>query len=191
MHVHTVETNVEIFNNLNLFYSKNMELVYRFRIPLFMLSAATYGMGEFGFNDNHEDVSKLKPLNPYAVSKNDFDKWVLRAYINSYWAGLKFLIFMVQMSFISRMASVIFHAYNQIKSTGEMQLFRSHNLKYTDGGQLRDFMYVRDLVDVLVFMLHKKNLRGLYNLGTGIARTFNDLAINVFKALNKNLKLHI
>ncbi len=189
----TVETNIEIFNSLNLFYSQKIwNLCADLGIPfIYASSAATYGMGEFGFNDNHEDVIKLKPLNPYAISKNDFDKWVLSsAHQPPYWAGLKFFnIYGPNEFHKGRMASVIFHAYNQIKSTGEMQLFRSHNIKYTDGGQLRDFMYVKDLIDVLVFMLHNKNLRGLYNLGTGIARTFNDLAISVFKALNKDLKI--
>jgi ADP-L-glycero-D-manno-heptose 6-epimerase len=117
-------------------------------------------MGEFGFEDNHEIVEKLKPLNPYGQSKNEFDKWVLRQIeCPPFWAGFKFFnVFGPNEYHKSRMASVVFHAFNQIKETGEMKLFKSHKIEYKDGEQLRDFIYVKDVCDVLFFMMkHRKD----------------------------------
>ena len=185
----TTEFDTAIFDELNLNYSKNLwEKCVKFQIPfIYASSAATYGMGEFGFEDNHEIVEKLKPLNPYGQSKNEFDKWVLRQIeYPPFWAGFKFFnVFGPNEYHKSRMASVVFHAFNQIKETGEMKLFKSHNIEYKDGEQLRDFIYVKDVCDVLFFMMKHKKDSGIYNLGTGKARTFNDLAGATFSALNK------
>jgi len=183
----TTEFNKDVFDILNLNYSKQIWLrCAEQQIPLiYASSAATYGMGELGYNDDHGLVSKLKPLNPYGESKNDFDKWALeQTEAPPFWAGLKFFnVYGPNEYHKGRMASVIFHAFNQIKNTGKVKLFRSHNPDYKDGEQLRDFVYVKDLVDVIVFLIRNKPASGLYNLGTGKARTFVDLAKATFSAL--------
>ena len=185
----TTEFNVEIFNELNLNYSKALwKICAKNCIPfIYASSAATYGMGEFGFEDNHEIVGKLNPLNPYGNSKNDFDKWVLeQAFQPPFWAGFKFFnVYGPNEFHKGRMASVIFHAVQQINTTSEMKLFRSHNPEYKDGEQLRDFVYVKDVVEVLTFMMQEKKQCGLYNLGSGNSRTFNDLVQTTCSALGK------
>lgn len=184
----TTEFNKEIFDELNEFYSqkiwnyctlKNIPLVYA-------SSAATYGLGEFGYSDDHSLISKLSPLNPYGDSKNNFDKWVLRQTKSPpFWAGLKFFnVYGPNEYHKGRMASVIFHTYNQIQEKGTMRLFRSHNTKYKDGEQLRDFIYVKDLIEVCLFLKDNLPESGIYNLGSGKARTFLDLATNTFHSLN-------
>ena len=155
-------------------------------IPLvYASSAATYGLGEHGYKDNHDVISKLKPLNPYGDSKNDFDKWILtQTEFPPFWAGLKFFnVYGPNEYHKGRMASVIFHAFNQIGETGGMKLFRSHNPDYTDGGQLRDFVYVKDVVEVCHYLMASSPDSGIYNLGSGTARTFLDLTKNTFKSM--------
>ncbi len=185
----TTEFDKAIFDDLNLGYSKQVwNLCVEFNIPLvYASSGATYGLGEFGYKDEHSVVEKLKPLNPYGDSKNDFDKWVLKqTKVPPFWAGLKFFnVYGPNEYHKSRMASVIFHAVNQINEKGEMKLFRSHNPDYTDGGQLRDFVYVKDVVEVCLFLMTEKPESGIYNLGTGKARTFLDLVKNTFKSMGK------
>lgn len=185
----TTEFDVNIFNKLNLDYSKHMwQLCAENNIPLvYASSAATYGLGEHGYEDNHDVVEKLIPLNPYGESKNDFDKWVLKqTKTPPFWSGLKFFnVYGPNEYHKSRMASVILHAFNQIQATGAMKLFRSHNPNYKDGEQLRDFVYVKDVVEVCFFLMKHQEHSGLYNLGTGEARTFYDLVLNTFKALGK------
>jgi len=184
----TAEFNVDIFNELNLNYSKNVwNAAVEYNLPMvYASSAATYGMGEFGYSDNHNIVHNLKPLNPYGESKNDFDKWVLSQEKQPFfWAGLKFFnVYGPNEYHKSRMASVIFHTFQQIKKTGEMKLFRSHHPDFKDGEQMRDFVYVKDVTEVLVFLMETRKHSGIYNLGTGKARTFLDLAKNTFLALN-------
>jgi len=183
----TTEFSVAVFDELNLNYSKAVwETCVRFNIPLvYASSAATYGLGEHGYKDNHDIISQSKPLNPYGDSKNDFAKWVLEQESEPpFWAGLKFFnVYGPNEYHKGRMASVIFHAFNQIRSTGGMKLFRSHNPNYTDGGQLRDFVYVKDVVSVILFLMEQKPESGIYNLGSGKARTFLDLTKNTFKSL--------
>ncbi len=185
----TTEFNKEIFDRLNLNYTKTIwNICVEFGLPLvYASSAATYGLGEFGYNDSHEVVDKLKPLNPYGESKNDFDKWALKQSTQPYfWAALKFFnVYGPNEYHKGRMASVILHAYNQIKDKGAVKLFRSHNPDYKDGEQLRDFVYVKDVVEVCYFLLQHRKNSGIYNLGSGKARTFLDLVNNTFKALNK------
>lgn len=184
----TTEFNKEIFDILNLNYSK--QLWQRCAVNntpiIYASSAATYGMGEFGYEDNHEIVENLKPLNPYGDSKNDFDKWALKQEKKPpFWAGLKFFnVYGPNEFHKSRMASVIFHAFNQIGETNKMKLFRSHNPEFKDGEQLRDFIYVKDVVDVILFLFENKPASGLYNLGTGQARTFVDLVNATFSAMD-------
>lgn len=184
----TTEFDKAIFDELNLNYSKAMwNACCEYNIPIiYASSAATYGMGEFGYDDNHELPFKLKPLNPYGESKNEFDKWVLEQEKKPpYWAGLKFFnVYGPNEYHKGRMASVVLHAFNQIKETGKVKLFRSHNPEFKDGEQLRDFIYVKDLVSLCwLGMLYQKD-SGIYNMGTGKARSFLDLARAVFSALN-------
>jgi ADP-L-glycero-D-manno-heptose 6-epimerase len=189
----TTEMSVEIFNELNLNYSKEIWTICTDKkIPLvYASSAATYGGGEFGYDDSHEVISKLKPLNPYGESKNDFDKWVLtQTNKPPFWAGLKFFnVYGPNEYHKGRMASVIFHTFKQIKENGKMNLFRSHNPNFSDGGQLRDFVYVKDVASVCEYLMNEKPQSAIYNLGSGKARTFLDLATLTFKALNLEPKI--
>lgn len=185
----TTEFDKAIFDELNVDYSKAVwNACVQFNIPLvYASSAATYGLGEYGYSDDPALIPSLKPLNPYGDSKNDFDKWVLtQTKQPPFWAGLKFFnVYGPNEYHKGRMASVIFHAFRQINEAGGMKLFRSHNPAYTDGGQLRDFIYVKDVVEVCLFLLEKKPNSGIYNLGSGKARTFLDLAKNTFKSMEK------
>lgn len=185
----TTEFNKEIFAKLNLNYSKDIwKLCVEFGLPLvYASSAATYGMGEFGYDDNEATIEKLKPLNPYGDSKNDFDKWALKQAKKPYFfAGLKFFnVYGPNEYHKNRMASVILHAYNQIQEKGKVKLFRSHHPDYKNGEQLRDFVYVKDVLEVCCFLLQHRKDSGIYNLGSGKARTFLDLVKNTFTALNK------
>lgn len=185
----TTEFNVELFNDLNLNYTKSIwNTCTKHFIPLvYASSAATYGLGEFGYDDDETKINLLKPLNPYGDSKNDFDKWAITQKTSPpKWAGFKFFnVYGPNEFHKGRMASVIFHSFNQINEKGQVKLFRSHNPNYTDGGQLRDFVYVKDLIDVLYFTYGEAIKSGIYNLGSGKARTFLDLAKATFKALGK------
>jgi ADP-L-glycero-D-manno-heptose 6-epimerase len=182
----TTEFDYKILNALNLDYTKALwKFATDNQIPfVYASSAATYGLGEFGYEDDESKIEKLKPLNPYGESKNEFDKWVLKQTTTPpYWVGLKFFnVYGPNEFHKGRMASVIFHSFNQIKEKGGVKLFRSHNVNYKDGEQLRDFIYVKDVIKVCLF-LYKNNIKnGIYNLGTGKARTFLDLAKNTFAA---------
>jgi len=183
----TTEKDRAIFDRLNLHYSQKIwSLCTRFQIPLiYASSAATYGLGEHGYRDDHDIVSQLKPLNPYGESKNDFDRWVLeQTETPPFWAGLKFFnVYGPNEYHKGRMASVIFHTVRQIKATGAMKLFRSHRPDFADGMQSRDFIYVKDVVDMCFWLWHNKPASGLYNIGTGKARPFLDLATATFYAM--------
>lgn len=185
----TTEFDQEIFDELNLNYSKVVwEICTEHQIPLvYASSAATYGLGEFGYKDDHDLPKKLKPLNPYGESKNDFDVWALEQKATPpFWAGLKFFnVYGPNEYHKGRMASVVFHAFNQITANNSLKLFRSHNENFKDGEQLRDFIYVKDVAKVCLFLMEKRPESGLYNLGTGIARSFLDLGKNTFKAMGK------
>jgi len=183
----TTEFNKCIFDELNLEYSKKVwNKCCEYGLPLvYASSAATYGMGELGYNDNHQIVDQLKPLNPYGESKNEFDKWALQQTQKPYfWAGLKFFnVYGPNEYHKNRMASVIYHAFNQIKNTAKMQLFRSHNPDFKDGEQKRDFIFVNDVTNILYFFLNHRKDSGIYNVGTGEARTFLDLVKATFTAM--------
>ncbi len=217
----TTEFDYAIHQELNVEYS---QMLWKFcklqQIPLiYASSAATYGSGELGYDDNHELPLLLKPLNPYGVSKNEFDKWAieqvdgLRGDILEedgwvrpdgshtpnpvggppFWAGLKFFnVYGPNEYHKARMASVIWHSFNQIKTTGEVKLFKSHRPDFEDGQQLRDFVYVKDVVQVIAWLFEQTKAKetgslpksGLYNLGTGKARSFYDLAAATFRGLD-------
>ena len=185
----TTEFVYELLNRLNLEYTKEVwNTCNEFGLPLvYASSAATYGLGEHGYDDDESTLEKLKPLNPYGDSKNDFDIWAVKQPRKPFfWAGLKFFnVYGPNEYHKGRMASVIFHTYNQIMKSGEMKLFQSHNPDFKDGEQMRDFVYVKDVIDVMYFLMHHRKDSGIYNLGSGKARTFLDLAKNTFKALGK------
>jgi ADP-L-glycero-D-manno-heptose 6-epimerase len=185
----TSEFDKEKLNRFNTQYTKDLWLrCIRYQIPLvYASSAATYGLGELGYSDDESLIPRLKPLNPYGQSKQDFDVWALQQSEQPfYWAGLKFFnVYGPNEYHKGRMASVIWHAYNQILKTGKMKLFRSHNPDYRDGEQMRDFVYVLDVVDVCYWLMHHRKNSGIYNLGSGKARTFLDLVRAVFRSMGK------
>lgn len=183
----TISEDTKIFDELNFNYSKAIwEICSDNNIPLiYASSAATYGDGKNGFSDDHKGISKLKPLNEYAVSKQKFDEWVLeKEQAPDHWYGLKFFnVYGPNEGHKGRMASVIFHAFYQIRETGKLRLFKSNDPAYKDGHQLRDFIYVNDVVDMMMEIFEKVPASGIYNVGTGNARTFEDLGISCFEAL--------
>ena len=183
----TTEFDYNVFQRLNVDYTIQLwKLCTQYQIPLvYASSAATYGMGELGYDDRHDIVPNLKPLNPYGRSKNEIDKYILaQTEQPPFWAGLKFFnVYGPNEFHKGKMASVILHAYRQIKETGRVRLFRSHNPNYQDGQQLRDFVYVKDVAKVILWLMQNQPERGLYNVGTGKARSFYDLADNTFKAM--------
>lgn len=201
----TTEFDWNVFQKLNVDYTETMfSLCADYQIPLiYASSAATYGDGDLGYEDSHEIVENLQPLNPYGRSKNEVDKWILKCVKNEdlseppFWAGLKFFnVYGPNEYHKGRMASVIFHSFNQINATGKVKLFRSHRPDFADGQQLRDFIYVKDIADVICFMISQqiegKNQSvksGIYNLGTGKARSFYDLAAATFNAMERDINI--
>jgi len=226
----TTEFDYSIHEHLNVEYSKKIwNHCAQNQVPLvYASSAATYGAGELGYEDSNEIIEHLKPLNPYGLSKNEFDKWVLRqaqddkklrqaqddkklrqaprtrslreaqddisanSKVPPMWAGLKFFnVYGPNEYHKGRMASVIFHAYNQVIEKGVVKLFRSHKKGFRDGEQLRDFIYVKDVLKICSWFLEcfKRDPRstksGIYNVGTGVARTFNDLVTTTFKGIDR------
>jgi len=186
----TTEFDYCVFEKLNLNYSKNIwNICSNYGIDLYYASsAATYGDGALGYNDDLEIIDKLQPLNPYGLSKNEFDKWAIKQ-INKpkHWAGFKFFnVYGPNEYHKKRMASVVFHGYNQIKDEGKIKLFKSHRPDYKDGEQKRDFVYVKDVIKVLFWFLEHRPENSIYNLGTGTARSFIDLAKSIFSAMNIN-----
>ena len=215
----TTEFDWNVFQKLNVDYTETMfSMCAEYQIPLvYASSAATYGNGELGYDDSHDVVERLQPLNPYGRSKNEVDKWILnhvekRGHASEppFWAGLKFFnVYGPNEYHKGRMASVIFHSFNQINATGKVKLFRSHRPDFKDGQQLRDFIYVKDIASVICFMIETQQKifytikshvetygrtsnslpSGLYNLGTGKARSFYDLAAATFKAMGKDVDI--
>ena len=196
----TTEFDYSIHEKWNVEYSKKVwQYCTEKGVPLiYASSAATYGNGELGYKDDHDIVGQLKPLNPYGVSKNEFDKWALEQGSQPpFWAGLKFFnVYGPNEYHKGRMASVMFHSYNQIKETGKVKLFRSHKPEYKDGEQLRDFIHVDDVAAIMFWMMEvisrqlaiasgqSRLTNGIYNVGTGQARTFKDLVTAIFNSLN-------
>lgn len=185
----TTEFDYSIHEKLNVQYSKDIwNYCTEKNIPLvYASSAATYGNGEFGYQDSHDILDKLQPLNPYGVSKNEVDKWALKQTSQPpFWAGLKFFnVYGPNEYHKGRMASVIFHSFNQIKATGKVKLFKSHKAEFKDGQQLRDFVYVEDVAAVCYWLMQNHIASGLYNLGTGKARSFDDLVKATFAGMGK------
>lgn len=199
----TTEFDYNIHDKLNVYFSKRIWNYCTIKqVPLiYASSAATYGDGKLGYNDDHHIIEQLKPLNPYGVSKNEFDKWVLEQLLlpqterfthPPFWAGLKFFnVYGPNEYHKGRMASVIWHSFNQIKKNGQVKLFKSHRPEFKDGQQLRDFIYVKDVIKVMYWLFQSAidnqqstNLSAIYNLGTGKARSFYDLAAATFRGLD-------
>lgn len=192
----TTEFDYNIHKELNEEYSQDVwNYCTANDIPLiYASSAATYGNGELGYDDDDKLLGDLKPLNPYGVSKNEFDKWAVRQ-LNAppVWAGLKFFnVYGPNEYHKERMASVIFHACKQIETHGCVKLFKSYKEEFKDGEQLRDFIYVKDIIKVIAWIFNTMKQQkwpaeksSIYNLGTGKARTFNDLVKATFAALDK------
>ncbi|MEO1438630.1 MAG: ADP-glyceromanno-heptose 6-epimerase, partial [Bacteroidota bacterium] len=189
----TAEKDWKIFKELNLDYSKRIwEICTQHQIPLvYASSAATYGLGEQGYRDDHQIVKDLKPLNPYGQSKQDFDVWALsQSETPPFWAGLKFFnVYGPNEYHKGRMASVVWHAFRQIKNTGQMKLFRSHKAGIADGQQSRDFIFVEDVLKVCFWLMIHQPESGLYNVGTGQARPFYDLAAQTFRSMGLEPKI--
>jgi len=230
----TTEFDYAIHQELNVDYSKHIwNYCTKQKIPLiYASSAATYGAGELGYSDNNSIIENLRPLNPYGISKNEFDKWALQQTANDsatppFWAGLKFFnVYGPNEYHKGRMASVIFHAYNQIKKDGVVKLFKSYKEAFKDGEQLRDFVYVKDVVKIIAWMMEASAIHllpgkeqvkveeakfqddrlilkdgggetvmeypltsGIYNVGTGKARSFNDLVKATFAGLDMKPKI--
>jgi len=193
----TTEFDYSVHEHLNVEYSRKIwNYCSRKGIPLvYASSAATYGAGAAGYRDDESAIGDLRPLNPYGVSKNEFDKWAVHRGIAGdatppHWAGLKFFnVYGPNEYHKGRMASVIFHAFSQIRKSGDVQLFRSYRTEYPDGGQLRDFIYVKDVIRICFWFLEQWQQRGtfpsgIFNVGTGHARTFNDLVHATFAGLD-------
>jgi len=184
----TTEMDYSVHKKWNLDYSKAIwEICTAQNIPLvYASSAATYGNGELGYKDSHDIISQLQPLNPYGVSKNEFDIWALQQKsAPPFWAGVKFFnVYGPNEYHKGRMASVVLHAYRQAKEKGIVKLFRSHNPAYKDGEQIRDFIYVQDVAYICLWLMQQQPENGLYNVGTGKARTFKDLVTAIFDTLH-------
>jgi ADP-L-glycero-D-manno-heptose 6-epimerase len=189
----TMSSDWEVFERLNLEFSKAIwNICAKEDIPLvYASSAATYGGGEHGFDDDESKIPSLVPLNHYAISKQQFDLWILENEDRpSHWYGLKFFnVFGPNEYHKGRMASTVWHAWNQVTDKGSFSLFRSHNSDYKDGYQQRDFIYVKDIVDVCTFFINDRPSSGIYNVGSGKANTFMTLAKSLFK--HANLKENI
>ena len=212
----TTEFDYSIHEHLNVEYSKKLwaYCVAKSIGLIYASSAATYGAGEKGYDDRHGLEKELKPLNPYGVSKNEFDKWALAqaaaaasetaaggavsragaaggAGAPPFWAGLKFFnVYGPNEYHKARMASVIFHSFHQIKKEGVVKLFKSHRPDFKDGQQLRDFIYVKDVIKVCYWLMEARPESGIYNLGTGKARSFEDLVKATYAGLDQPANIH-
>lgn len=184
----TTETNASYLIKNNYEYSKLLaqwatDSDIRF---IYASSAATYGDGSEGFGDNDQTIDRLRPLNMYGYSKQLFDLWARRTGLLGKIAGLKYFnVFGPNEYHKGDMRSFILKAFEQIKAAGRVKLFKSHNPEYADGEYVRDFLYIEDAVDMTLFFLDNPNVSGLYNIGTGRARSWNDLVKATFAAMDK------
>jgi len=185
----TTEKNMDFLMKNNVAYS---QALFRFaatkNIPfIYASSAATYGAGEFGYNDHHDGISQLMPLNPYGYSKQLVDEWILKEEAKpDHWFGLKFFnVYGPNEYHKEEMRSLVHKSFEQIKSSGKVKLFKSHRPEFKDGEQLRDFIYVKDVVGAMIELAdpEKAEHSGIYNLGTGVARSFLDLTKATFKSM--------
>lgn len=191
----TTERDMDYLMQNNVDYSKALFALATERdIPIvYASSAATYGLGEGGYSDDHEKIKSLRPLNRYGYSKQLFDEWVLRLDQKpTHWFGLKFFnVYGPNEYHKGEMRSLVHKAYHQILETGEVKLFKSHRDDFKDGEQLRDFIYVKDAARAMITMMNPSSAKfsGIYNIGTGSARSFKDLVLATFKAMGREAKI--
>ncbi len=189
----TTEKNIDYLMKNNLEFSKKLFLfASQNQVPIvYASSAATYGDGELGYDDAHEGISKLRPMNGYGYSKQLFDEWVLKQKrLPPAWYGMKFFnVYGPNEYHKGKMRSVVVQAFEQIKSQGFVKLFKSYKNGFADGEQKRDFIYVKDVVNAMLALMKHGKDSGIYNMGTGQARTFKDLVNATFTALNKPAKI--
>jgi len=188
----TTENNASYMMENNYIYSRKIAewaLTQKKRL-IYASSAATYGMGEKGYSDKDEDTLALTPLNIYGYSKHLFDLWVIKNKLEKQFTGFKFFnVFGPNEYHKGDMMSMVSKGYMQIKSTGKMRLFKSYKAEYKDGEQKRDFVYVKDAVEVVQYFLENPSKKGIFNLGTGSTKTWNDLANAIFSALGMKPKI--
>jgi ADP-L-glycero-D-manno-heptose 6-epimerase len=162
---------------------KNIRFIYA-------SSAATYGDGSLGFEDDESKLETLRPLNMYGYSKQFFDLWAKRNKVFDKIAGIKYFnVYGPNEYHKADMRSVVHKAFEQVRDTGKVRLFKSHNPKYKDGEQMRDFVYIKDAVDMTLYFLDNPDKNGIFNVGSGKARTWNDLVIALFKSISKPLNI--
>jgi len=181
----TTETDADYIMNNNLNYSIELATFAAEQGVKFVYasSAATYGDGSSGYSD--KSIDNLEPLNPYGLSKHLFDNWVVDNGLDSVFTGIKFFnVFGPNEYHKGNMSSMVYKSFVQVKETGSVKLFKSNDEQYKDGEQKRDFIYVKDCCDVMLNMLNNPETSGIYNLGTGKARTWNDLIYAVFNAMD-------
>ena len=188
----TTEKDADHLMNNNFHYTKELakycvEKNIRF---IYASSAATYGDGAFGFEDDESKIENLRPLNMYGYSKQLFDLWAKRSGVLDRIVGIKYFnVYGPNEYHKADMRSVVHKAFEQVCNTGKVRLFKSLNSNYKDGEQMRDFIYVKDAVDMTLYFLDKPNKNGLFNVGAGKAHTWNDLAISLFKAVGKPVNI--
>lgn len=189
----TTEKDADHLLNNNYQYTKTLAK-YSLRENIrfiYASSAATYGDGSLGFDDAEEGCEKLRPLNMYGYSKSLFDNWALHNGLFDKIVGLKYFnVYGPNEYHKGDMRSVVHKAFEQVRDTGKVKLFKSRNPKYKDGEQMRDFVYVKDAVDMTLFFLEYKDKNGLFNVGSGKARTWNDLVKALFDAMNKPVNIN-
>lgn len=191
----TTETDGDYLMSNNYEYSKALwnYCTKRNIRYIYASSAATYGAGELGYDDEkkRDALKKLQPLNKYGYSKKRFDDWALQQKKEPrFWAGLKFFnVYGPQEYHKGRMASMVFHTFHQYQESGKVKLFKSHKEGFEDGGQLRDFVYLKDVVNIIYFLLTHSFSPGIYNIGTGVARSFLDLSMATMRAASHNPNL--
>jgi ADP-L-glycero-D-manno-heptose 6-epimerase len=188
----TTETNRDYLTANNVEYSKTLALwaVQRGIRLIYASSAATYGNGDHGFSDEQPNLTELKPLNPYGESKHAFDVWAQSQGLFSSIVGLKFFnVYGPNEGHKGPMMSMVTKAKTQIETTGKIKLFKSSIPGIAHGDQTRDFIYVKDCADRVWWLLQTPNVAGLFNCGTGTARTWNDLAKGVFHALHQPVRI--
>src|SRR3990167_9280044 len=188
----TTETNREFLRKNNSSYSERIaNWAVQNKVYLgYASSAATYGDGSLGFSDDDALTPRLKPLNPYGQSKLDFDIWVLKNQYDKLITGFRFFnVYGPNEAHKEEMRSLVHKGFGQIMEKGSLRLFKSYKPEYPDGGQKRDFVYIKDVVDAMLWFYGNPKHRGIYNLGSGKAQSWNDLADALFKACGKPKKI--
>ncbi|MCF7920678.1 MAG: ADP-glyceromanno-heptose 6-epimerase [Candidatus Cloacimonetes bacterium] len=188
----TTEEDADYLYNNNYEYTRELAVycLERDIRYIYASSAATYGAGEYGYSDADELTGKLRPLNKYGFSKLLMDKWVLGNKLEDKICGLRFFnVYGPNEYHKGAMKSMVYKAFYQILETGSVKLFRSNSPEYADGEQMRDFIYVQDVVDVMLWLWEHEEVNGIYNIGTGKARSWKEMMQAVYKAMDKPEKI--